>query len=178
MATCLLDMDGVIVDLHTILYTMHGINDPAEQREWNNHQRVMSEEECWADTDEAWWAALPWMPDGKQILKLLEARFGPKNIVLCTTPGPMPGSCEGKLAWIKRHMPDYTRRYMLTTNKTWAASASSVLIDDTDKNIDAFNKAGGIAIQVPRPWNRLHSRADHAIDFLNTHLTFNFGEPL
>ena len=66
-------------------------------------------------------------------------------------------------------------RTILGRNKYLFANKNTLLIDDTQKNTDAFIEAGGNAILVPRHWNSLHEIADrgqtlkYVQDELNKH---------
>ena len=48
------------------------------------------------------------------------------------------------------------RRYALTPQKHLLAGPNRILIDDNDRNIEAFRAAGGIGILFPQPWNANH----------------------
>lgn len=98
------------------------------------------------------WAGLPWMHDGRDILKLVEEKFD--NIYLLTAPMSNHGSYTGKMLWIQRHVPQYYERAIVTQiPKCHFAGPDTLLIDDRFENCMEFQSAGGVATLVPRPWS-------------------------
>lgn len=51
-------------------------------------------------------------------------------------------------------MPSYSRRLILTNRKEVFSGPGRALIDDRDENVEGWEKAGGIGVLVPRPWNK------------------------
>jgi len=73
---------------------------------------------------------------------------------------PNPESYTGKALWVQKHLPEYSKRLIVTpVPKSEFAHRDILLIDDKDENVEGFVKAGGNAILVPRPWNELHGWA-------------------
>ena len=105
------------------------------------------------------WADLPWMHDGREIYDRVKATFGLHNIRLLTTPMPNVQSASGKMGWILNHVPELAKQAIITTadKDVFATVPSSVLIDDSSKNVEKWRGAGGCAILVPRPWNDDHA---------------------
>lgn len=165
---CLLDMDGVLVDLHSTIFRKFGIDKPEDKTLWNNGELLISNEELWAGTDAEWWASLPWTPEGQELLDLCVSYFGRDRIVICTKPAPHPGSADGKLLWLERNIPWLSRSYILTVNKSLLAAPHLCLIDDSDRNVDSFHAAGGRAILVPRIWNRFACHSRSPASFFNS----------
>jgi hypothetical protein len=65
-----------------------------------------------------------------------------------------------------RNVPGGMRRQHLIVGedcKELLARPDTLLIDDNEKNISAFRKSGGMAITVPRPWNRLRGCANTSL---------------
>lgn len=119
------------------------------------------------------WANLRWMPDGIRILNIIERRlFGKDNIRLLTAPMPNVESASGKMAWVKRHMPRYTKQLVITTapKETFARVPDSILIDDCQDNFERWIAAGGQAQLVPRWWNNCHEQATRAAEVVETGL--------
>ena len=106
------------------------------------------------------------MPDGREILQIVESFFGKENIYIWTRPVTPEGNkwgrgcIDGKVAWIEREMPDYLSRFTIGCSKFLAANERTILIDDSVENINEFRKEGGIPIIVPRKWNYHHVIAD------------------
>lgn len=156
-----LDMDGVIVDLHTAVAARLGSVD---LEVFNQGDLPATDGELWTGTDADWWASLPWMSDGHDLLAVCENAVGAENVIICSKPANWPGGAEGKLRWIEMNMPEYVRRFILTPQKHWCASGRSLLIDDNETNVLEFHQAGGASLLCPRPWNALK---DHqAVPFL------------
>ena len=66
------------------------------------------------------------------------------------------------------------RQFLIGPSKHLCANPETLLIDDSDKNVDSFRKCGGQAVLVPRPWNSLHGL--NALDHLTTAFYSLFGE--
>ena len=164
MMRCLLDLDGVLIDFLSAAHQYHGLpysysNYPYELGSFANvppAQGTLSTREFWDAFDRNFWVNLPWIQEGHEILRTLEYAFGRENICLLTSPTINPESIIGKIEWIKRELPDYKRRYLVGPAKHFCAGPDTVLVDDTDKNINAFKAGGGQTILVPRPWNSFH----------------------
>lgn len=147
---CYLDLDGVIVDMFGSIPDSTIMDRAACSRYFNT-------------TSSDWWAELNPMADGFEILELLESVFGESNICLLTGLPPLYDDnydhhndgkiAAGKIAWIKKHLPSYNRRFFIGGVKDVAASKGHLLVDDFEENITAFRAKEGKAILVPRPWN-------------------------
>jgi hypothetical protein len=173
-----LDVDGVFADFVSGVLRAHGI-ELAEYPEgcYDLHLCLgMTSEEFYAPCDREFWANLPWMPDGRQLLETVERTFGPENVWLLTSPidghtgdaavppwvGPTQANCAaGKIDWIERNMPAYRRRYFVAPKKEAAAGWGKVLVDDRDGNVADWRPFP--AVLVPRPWNGLHPLAGTAV---------------
>jgi len=160
---CFLDVDGVLVDFNKSATAIIGAKNPPVKYYWqadypNGYEHVNNG--CSVD----FWLNLEWMCDGKEILKLVESFFG-DNVFLLTCPMSNPGSWTGKYLWVEKHLPQYKEKIIITSasksvftlnmGKVAWPSVSVMLIDDKEENKDDFVSAGGDAILVPRPWNRL-----------------------
>ena len=99
------------------------------------------------------WAYVEWTLVGKELLAGLERLFH-GEVVLMTSPCDTEGSVSGKVEWIRRELPAYSRRFFVGPCKHAAAGPGKVLIDDHDANVDMFKSHGGRAVLVPRPWNQ------------------------
>lgn len=151
---CYLDMDGVLVDFVNGALREHGYHLPEGTVKWDfNHQLKIPDPEFWGPFGRSFWSNLGWMPEGRELLTELEIMFGQDHIVILSSPCGTPGCAEGKLDWIKQHLPKYKRQYLLGPAKHLCASPSHILIDDYDHNVDKFRTYGGFAALVPRSWN-------------------------
>ena len=74
-----------------------------------------------------------------------------------TTPVEDPESLAGKLEWIHKYFPEWMhRQYLMGPQKHLLAGPGSLLIDDSEENVEKFRQHDGQAILVPRPWNSLN----------------------
>lgn len=81
-----------------------------------------------------------------------------------TQPFALPGVKEGKGAWLRRHgLGDLAVEFSdpETGKRDHLASPDTILVDDNDMHLAAFDRAGGHAVCVPQPWN--HMRAATAL---------------
>jgi hypothetical protein len=61
----------------------------------------------------------------------------------------------GKVAWLEKHLPSYSRRFLFGPKKEFCAGPDRLLVDDHDLNTEAFAASGGRTFLVPRQWNSL-----------------------
>jgi len=175
---CFVDMDGVLVDFMQGVHDYYGLqysydNYPYRNAEWDwmkPEVTGLSVEDFWETLDEGFWANLPWMPDDKEMLAAIEAVIPKKDICLLTSPTIHPSSASGKLRWIQREMPEYSRRFLIGPPKQFCAGQECVLIDDADHNICAFARNYGDTILVPRRWNQYWGCHENAIEVVKEKL--------
>lgn len=178
MLRCFLDIDGVLVDFMSAAHRFHGIpysykDYPYEYGDWDCIPPPTSEmttQEFWDALNEEFWATIEWMPDGKEILHLVEMIFGVPNVCLLTSPTLLPRCASGKMRWIQREVPEYHRQFLIGPAKGFCANKDTILIDDADHNILSYRKNGGEAILVPRKWNRAWREADTSLTSLKVQL--------
>lgn len=100
----------------------------------------------------------PWTHD---LLYALQLRVDIDNVCLLTSPPKSAEAggkcCAGKIMWIDKHLPEFSRRYLIGAPKQLCAWPGAVLIDDSELKIKRFEEAGGHGILFPARWNRLHS---------------------
>jgi len=160
----LLDMDGCIADFlggackfHNKPYAGHP-HDPdnqVEQTSWDIEPIFqMTAPELWEPLGYEFWRDLEPLPWCHEIVALLNARFGEENICLLTSPIRTDGCIDGKMAWIRKHVPQFRRRFLIGPAKQFAASPRHCLVDDHHKNIEVFKEAGGHTFLFPAPYNR------------------------
>ena len=158
----LLDLDGVLVDFVGGACRIHGRPDPFAEPLIPEVVGNFSMDKIWGmGLDTFWkpmkmpsfWKGLEFMPDAKEILELCEQAVGMDNVCLLTSPSRGSGPVVGKINWIEKNMPEYSRRYLIGPAKQFCAGPDSVLVDDSNRNIEDFVEAGGNVILVPRAWN-------------------------
>lgn len=167
-----LDLDGVLVDFVGGALAHHGRHLPMHAVRWNFPEQVGFAKDCptfWNTLGHDFWANLEWTPEGKSVVKVAEEIFA-DNVVIMTSPCDTPGAVEGKIAWIKKNMPKYRRRFFVGPPKALAASPSKILCDDHEGNVDQFLAEGGRAVLVPRPWNHRREETTDGYQFDVTRL--------
>jgi len=155
------DIDGVLTDFPKAFNARYGLNIAEELFGEADFPRLLNRtiEEIDAGLDYEFWSNLPWTDTGRQFLWSLEWIYGAENICLLSFPSYSPEGPAGKIAWVKRELPDYSMRLILAADKRFCASADAVLFDDRPRNVREFKAAGGHAILVPTPYNRSRSDA-------------------
>lgn len=108
----------------------------------------------WSTKRREFWRSLAPYPEGITLLGRLERLVGQTRIALLTHAPDVDGAIDGKRDWIKRHQPFYLKRLFTGEPKFMAAGPTKVLIDDCDANCEAWARHGGLAVLVPRPWNK------------------------
>ncbi len=154
-----LDLDGTLVNLVQGLCRYHKIPNPyydaANLGRYDiRHIVGFSQKAFWGVLDHDFWVDLEWMPDGRAILAEILKYVDIKHVTILTAPTGFSGCIEGKISWVNKELPGV--KYFVGNRKEAIAAPTKLLIDDHDDNIDAWIGAGGPAIQVPRPSNRLH----------------------
>ena len=166
-----LDMDGVLVNFFKGVclkfkkdYDYHSLT---EYDFWNPWGVTREQVNIICNSD--FWANLEWMHDGHFILNSVVEKFGFDNIYLLTAPMPNPGSWTGKFLWVRRNLPCFENRIIITqAPKSLFAGPDTLLIDDKDENIEGFRAAGGQAFLINRPWNK--GRSDKTVEDLKRFL--------
>lgn len=159
------DMDGVLVNTVPSMCEAH--NKPYPYPDFNGSFHLedlwdISLEEFYKPLDYNFWANLPPYDNYLDLIKACENKG---DVYILSSPGTFgKGVYDGKRDWIKKYLPEYTRKLILTQSKEACATSNSLLIDDYEKNINAFNKAGGNTILVPRPWNKRYNDIDTTIE--------------
>jgi len=173
--TIYLDLDGVITDF--VGGVCRAFNKPNPYPEltrdytfWNAWPEISTKDvDAICTTD--FWINLDWVRDGHDILRTVLDHFKPEQVYLATRPMPNPDSYTGKALWVQKHLPEYSKRLIVTqAPKSLLAKPDTLLIDDKDENVEEFVKAGGYGILVNRPWNKGHERTDHTVEDLEIDL--------
>lgn len=175
MNRCLLDMDGVLSDFVGGACRLHKVPNPYDNPV--NHGKPRIEElvgipavDFFGPMDEAFWAGLDPTPECFKIVAEVEKVFGRNNVCILTSPVRTHGCFEGKLAWIRKHLPQFGRRFLVGPSKEFAAGPHSWLVDDSDANVINFANWGGNAVQVPQPWNSIHKYSSSVMAWLRRDL--------
>lgn len=168
MPKLLLDMDGVLVDFVRGAFKEHGKEIPYGEMVWDFDQIFFpgQPELFWEPMGFQFWSELPWMPNGKELFVALAKTYGYENITLTTSPSRTVGSIEGKIQWIRNHLPpEMHRRFNVTPVKEECASPNRILLDDSGPNCEKFLAEGGKVVLIPQPWNAKKNELDRSYNF-------------
>lgn len=173
MGQIFLDQDGVICDLIGGIEIMMGVELDHTQGSIDFMKELgMSPEEFWNSMSVENWASLPKMPDADEILELVRP-YKPVILSANTTYGTT-NCVAGKIEWLKRNVPDYYEddRWFFGKAKYKLAYPGAILIDDYTYNTEKWEKAGGEAILVPRPWNENGKLGVNTLDYVYNKLMY------
>jgi 5'(3')-deoxyribonucleotidase len=166
-----LDMDGVLVDFVLPAMRMHGADLTSEYHypdgfNWDvvgatnyirgrdhigyYYPQTVSYEDFWKALGFQWWSSLKPYPWAGLFIQELE-KYGSVRLA---TSAATSECAAGKYTWVKKNLPQYLDKLHIGCCKSDFAQDGALLIDDRDKNCDDFIAAGGMAILVPRPWNK------------------------
>lgn len=189
MKQLFLDVDGVLCDWNKGAHELHSL--PYVQGEWpyklgpdgwywnEQLEKPIVIEAIFRPMDRKFWANLEWLPDGKEILRICEAKVGRKNICLLTNPWNGDGVVDGRKDWIRNNMPYYVEndQYLIGPCKKACAHSESILVDDRQQNIIDWQNNEGIGVMVPRAWNSRyklrHVAAEHVEQRLHSIVRIN-----
>lgn len=174
MIKCLLDMDGVLADF--VLGVSKAHNRPSPYLQTSSLGEFNMEKLWGITTGEFWeptnrpdfWSGLEKMPEADGIVEMVFTAFGEPNVAILTAPSMSQYCIVEKREWIKKYYGNLHSRMIFGSAKEFLAGPGKLLIDDLNKNIDEFNKNGGVAILLPRPWNRRHADSEKATQVLQS----------
>jgi hypothetical protein len=137
-------------------------------------------EKFWARVDDQpaeWWARLPATSWADDLTRLVD-RW---PITIASKPRELASmvSTVGKIAWLVGHYgnppPPYVfpddKAACLLDGKPAAVRQGSLLIDDSDAEIEAWRARGGPAILFPAIWNSNYRHSLRPLDFVRDELT-------
>ena len=163
-----LDQDGVLADFVSGICQAHGLDDPYHHPDskgvWDIWELWdVPLEEFWRPCEYDFWRGLPKTPEADYVseialwaantLAFQEQRHVQVQVI--TMPSENDGCVNGKLDWLDHHYPHLGHEVIFERDKWKYAKVApgSLLIDDNAKNCEKWEKAGGKAVLVPRPWN-------------------------
>lgn len=109
------------------------------------------------EAGEEFWSEMPWLPDGKTLWNFIE----PFDPIILSAPSRDRKSVSGKLKWLQNNvsLPNYNiqlkskngwdgeSRIILNSQKyRYVRDEFDILVDDTEKKITDWNRAGGTGI--------------------------------
>jgi 5'(3')-deoxyribonucleotidase len=103
------------------------------------------------------WATLELKPFAREFYNFLTTQG---DTYICTSPPKGIAGVAGKMLWLENFLPyGMENKFVFIREKHELAAPNRLLIDDSDKQIAAWRKAGGVAVQVPTHSNVLHTSA-------------------
>jgi hypothetical protein len=150
-----LDIDGVLADFVGGVLSMYKSYsyDEITQPDMAAILKI-SPDKFWGQIDMwggAFWENLQLLPNAKAIMEECQRLAG--HVVLLTSPSLDVNSRHGKIRWVENHFGRVDVCFSSHGKHPYAGGPRTLLVDDFDKNVDAFREAGGAALLVPRPWN-------------------------
>ena len=168
--TVLLDMDGVLVNFVAGFCKYHNIpvpyDDPNMYGQYDFFPSVdvfPAELKKPLKCDFFWYDLKP-MSDAVKIIKVI------KDVLQCRVDllsdvSRCPGAASGKIMWLEKHREqlglENVSLFLLHSHpkatigdcKARLAKPDTLLIDDSDVNVNVYREAGGPALLVPRKQN-------------------------
>jgi len=154
---CFVDMDGVMtywlkaacdvcgIDIHEKdLYSKL-----KDENMLLDKTGYIKEKDMWSKIDKAgtdFWANLEILPWAKKLIAEMK-KLG--DVYFLTSPGTCIPAPSGKMEWIEKHFPDLLEKLIICKDKEMCANKNTILIDDSEKKIEAFRDAGGHAFLWP-----------------------------
>jgi 5'(3')-deoxyribonucleotidase len=74
-------------------------------------------------------------------------------IIVTSVPKCAGLAYEGKLEWLRKHIPSFDLNNFIATKRKELVQAD-ILFDDSVDNLRKFNAAGKTAVAFDRPWNQ------------------------
>lgn len=167
-----LDLDGVVADLVGKWSELTGFSrEDIEHGYWNNRE---IKKQIWKTTNKALkqgveiWYDLDLMPDAMTLWRFLVKNKGivgyEIEILTATGRNRQEEVADMKARWVAKHLSSTVTTTTVRdgVQKADYADDDSILIDDQPKNIDAWERAGGVGI--------LHTSAESTINKLRKKL--------
>lgn len=138
-----IDMDGVVSDMDAM---MNDITDGASSQP-NYPRGKFWGKVSWYDKNVApFFESLPKMKDADQLIKFATDNFEKVKFLTASGTTPKDGP-DQKRRWIAKNYPGIDVIVVTKSpEKAIYANPRAILVDDRDKSIDPFRRAGGIGI--------------------------------
>jgi len=140
------DMDGVLVDFYNDVRNL-----PEKYVDYFDNDRFKFWESIEKDFGSSFWENLNIKIDGISLFNLVCFTIPVKQVsILSAYPSfgiKNPQCCiDGKIAWLKKYNIENDKHFCMSKDKCFQADKDSILIDDSEKNIESWNKMGGFGI--------------------------------
>jgi len=168
------DMDGVLCDFDLGYEKLTGmstaeVNAKGKSYFWELFRKGVGKNE------KDFWSNLPWQPGGEKLWKTIQ-KYQPNILSSPAVDFSLPSNqqlspeynqaIQGKKEWIAKNLTNVGEEiFVPAVQKAKFAAPNHILIDDMEKNITAWEAAGGIGI--------LHKNATDTINTLKEKYGFN-----
>lgn len=169
-----IDMDGVLADMDARFEELSGGYHPNNLKNKFGGDERRARKEFWKiiATDPNFWLSLKVLPDAKQLWDFVKANFkDPVPVIL--TAGQGASVVSQKTAWAHKYI-DPTAKVIVASGGAKKpeyiieypgdAEALHILVDDTPRNIDAWNISGETHIAI------LHKNSQQSIQALKKYM--------
>lgn len=175
----MIDLDGVLCDVQQQI-TNDYFGSPQQMKDFwipgvYDLDKIFGREIS-LEKSFGWWATLPKTKECDKIIKMCQCCIHHIDLISTAIDG---NANEGKEKWIKdnlRHFNLSWAIYAKSSERTRFANPETLLIDDCDQNIKDFREKGGLAITLPRLWNKYHFMAHAPCCFLAAALIMLFPD--
>lgn len=166
-----LDLDGVVRDWCSGIFKLFDC-EPILVDTWDRITKYVCKE-CGISTTYFWeiqtygfWESLKPYTYINRVLSL----FPVEKVCILTSP-TLTGA-GGSQAWIRKNLPHLfnNKQYLIGPAKHFCANPNSLLIDDSDTNVNIFREAGGHAILFPQSWNRCSGYTEIRLEYVKDKL--------
>lgn len=180
----LIDLDGVLADFVGGALAVHNKPELAEswpRGVWDIAKLIgVSTSELWSKIDETeaktgFWSELDPYPWLEELLGIV-TQGGSVPFTIATSPSSDPACAASKVRWMRKHLGSQFKDYLIGSAKHLMARPGTILLDDYDRNVDAFRQAGGQAILFPQPWNTAWDKTEDRLGEVARHTTPASGE--
>ncbi len=187
-------LDGVLADFMSAAIRVHGKDPEAMYRDWQLAGKYELDKVLGLTPDQFWeridgfnagtpydaapapkyapgadfWISLERYPWAEALWTWCNARA---STYVMTSPSRHPGSSFGKVRWLQNWLGPTFRNYILAPKKGHFGQPGSLLIDDNEGSVLAWQNRGGEAILFPRLWNEAHHFHTKAFEVVNALLT-------
>lgn len=113
---------------------------------------------------------LPYMDAIFDLVRWYRAKRLIDEWYILSAPTNFVDSGSGKVKWLQRRLGKAFDRIILTNHKHLLANPDCVLIDDYEKHITDFRRAGGKGILFPSHHNSLHELSSQPVEYVKGEL--------
>lgn len=172
--TILLDLDEVLADFVGGALRVHGWTRERLETVWRPgtwsivEPMGLTPEAFWEPINamgDAFWLGLQPLPWAIDVVRIVDSVVD--NWYIITSPGHHVSGYTGKIRWLRRFFGMTFERFVITQHKTLLARAGTLLIDDREDTVKAFEAAGGQGLLFPSRHNTLYRWADDPAKYLS-----------